>query len=81
MMAGIGAGIYRDVEEAASIAQVARRHEPDPEAHRRYRELYALYRQLYRQLGDAWWQRHRILQQFQPGGETTGGKEQEDAQG
>jgi sugar (pentulose or hexulose) kinase len=62
MMAGIGAGVYRDVEEAASIARVARSHDPDPEAHSQYRELYTLYRDLYRQLGDAWWLRHRIMQ-------------------
>jgi sugar (pentulose or hexulose) kinase len=64
MMAGIGAGIYRDLAAAAAIAQVARVHEPDPDAHSLYRALYELYRELYRRLGDVWWLRHRILEQL-----------------
>ncbi len=54
MMAGIGAGVYRNVEDAASIVRVVRYHDPRPEHHHNYRELYTLYRELYRLLGDAW---------------------------
>jgi sugar (pentulose or hexulose) kinase len=62
MMAGIGAGVYRDLDEAAGAVGIARRYEPDPAAHETYRELYALYRELYRSLGSAWWTRHHMLQ-------------------
>jgi erythritol kinase len=66
MMAGVGAGVYRNLEQAVSIAQVVRQHEPDPQAHRLYREWYRLYREIYQRLNDAWWMRHRILQGLQP---------------
>ncbi len=65
MMAGMGAGVYRDLEQAVSIAQVVRQHEPDPQAHDRYREWYRLYREIYQRLNDVWWMRHRILQGWQ----------------
>jgi sugar (pentulose or hexulose) kinase len=64
MMAGIGAGVYRDLDEAAGAVEIARQYEPDPRAHEIYRELYALYRELYRSLGNAWWTRHHMLQKL-----------------
>jgi sugar (pentulose or hexulose) kinase len=64
MMAGIGAGVYRDLGEAAATVQIVRRHKPDFAAHQRYRALYELYRVIYQQLQDAWWLRHRVLQQI-----------------
>jgi sugar (pentulose or hexulose) kinase len=63
-MAGIGAGVYRDLGEAAATVQIVRRHKPDFAAHQRYRALYELYRVIYQQLQDAWWLRHRVLQQI-----------------
>ena len=64
MMAGIGAGVYGTLDEAVSVARVNRHYSPDPEAHRRYRAQYELYQKLYQQLGETWWLRHRILQEF-----------------
>lgn len=61
MVAGVGAGIYSNIEEAAQIAQVARTHEPNAEATAQYRELYRLYVELYTKLGPIWLLRSRIL--------------------
>ena len=42
LLAGVGAGIYRNAEEAvASIEVPVTRLEPDPAAHQRYEEAYA----------------------------------------
>ena len=53
MLAGIGAGLYRDAEEAVEAAvRVRRRFEPDPERHSRYRTRIAQYGELYPLLRD-----------------------------
>ncbi len=47
MLAGIGAGIYRDADEAvARCVHGDPPVEPDPRAHARYAEVYAGYRAL-----------------------------------
>lgn len=47
--AGVGAGVYRDIEEGCRTA--VRYHdfviEPDPQNHKRYTEYYELYKQMY----------------------------------
>jgi L-fuculokinase len=47
LLAGVGAGVYRDVQEAvASIEVPVSRLEPDAEAHRRYQDAYARFLEL-----------------------------------
>jgi len=48
LLAGVGAGVYKDVREAVSSAvRVVSRTEPQPHAAAVYREMYPLYRGLY----------------------------------
>ncbi len=48
IFAGIGAGVYRDVETAAKhVVGRERTIEPDPKTHDRYRKLYEDWRRLY----------------------------------
>jgi xylulokinase len=47
MLAGIGAGVYRDVDEAiARCVHIAERREPDPSAAGTYRAIAQRYREL-----------------------------------
>ncbi|HLY14641.1 MAG TPA: FGGY family carbohydrate kinase [Candidatus Limnocylindrales bacterium] len=47
LLAGLGAGIYRDAAEAVAVGSRAERPiEPDPAVHQRYGELYRGYRDL-----------------------------------
>jgi xylulokinase len=48
LLAGVGAGIFRDVREAAAQVRTAGEvTEPDPERARQYASIYATFRQLY----------------------------------
>ena len=49
--AGIGAGIFKNADEGVqTIVRVAKRYEPDPEAHTRYNELFDIYIEAYNAL-------------------------------
>lgn len=51
LLAGVGAGIYRDFAEAVRhTVRIQRVHEPDPAMHRRYMDFYRQYRELYQSL-------------------------------
>jgi xylulokinase len=51
LLAGMGLGIYTDVEESLrSMVKINARCEPDEEHHRLYRDLYRVYRSLYEDL-------------------------------
>ena len=51
MLAGVGAGIYRDCEDAAArTVQIRRVHEPDPARREAYEAGYRTYRRLYENL-------------------------------
>lgn len=51
LLAGVGAGIYKNVEEACAAAiQVIERQSPDPLLHARYAKIYALYGRLYKSM-------------------------------
>jgi autoinducer 2 (AI-2) kinase len=53
LCAGIGVGIYRDLAEvAASVVQIERTFEPEPEARRTYDERYLAWRALYPRILD-----------------------------
>ncbi len=53
ILAGIGAGIYRDEDEAYErVRKPARTYEPDPGARAAYEELFAIYRRLQPALGE-----------------------------
>jgi xylulokinase len=53
LLAGMGAGVYADVAQAAeATVRLERRFAPDPERVCRYGERYALYRELYPALAD-----------------------------
>lgn len=67
MVAGVGAGIYSDIDDAARTATAVRTHEPNPDAAAHYRELYKLYVELYTTLGPLWRLRAEILNQEQAG--------------
>ena len=48
MLAGIGAGLYRDEEDACNqVHKPGMVYTPEPEAARTYAEMFAIYRQLY----------------------------------
>ena len=47
ILAGLGSGLLSDASEARSWRGSTLRHEPDPRAHSRYRDLLALRRQVY----------------------------------
>ena len=51
ILAGVGAGEYRSVEEACdALVQKSFTHEPDPAAHAAYEGYYELHKKLYRDL-------------------------------
>ena len=53
MLAGVGAGIYRDCEDAAAqTVRIRRVHEPDPARREAYEAGYRTYRRLYENLKD-----------------------------
>ena len=53
ILAGVGSGVFRNVREIVRHAvTVARTIEPNPAWHARYRELFEIYRDLYRHLRD-----------------------------
>ena len=47
LMAGIGAGLYRDFEALGQIIKPARTFTPDPERHEQYKKYRKLYDDLY----------------------------------
>lgn len=49
LLAGVAAGVYRDVEEASSRVEVGEVTEPDPGSHELYEEYFGLYEKLYPQ--------------------------------
>ena len=55
--AGKGTGIFHDWREIERFVRVEERIEPNPAAHRRYQELYGIYRSLYPALLE---QQHRL---------------------
>ncbi len=51
MLAGVAAGVYADLAEAATaMVRTERRYEPDPAAHRAYDDAYARYIELFEAL-------------------------------
>lgn len=61
VLAGVGVGLLDDVDaDAARMAVVERRFDPDPDAHSRYLELYDCYRSLQSALQPSW----RVLARF-----------------
>jgi xylulokinase len=53
MLAGVGSGVYADIDEAvAALVRVERRFEPDPGRQAAYEQRLALYRSLYPLLRD-----------------------------
>lgn len=54
ILAGAGIGLFPDLAAgAANLVRIRRSYEPNPKAHAVYRELYALYQQLYGALDQA----------------------------
>ena len=53
ILAGVGAGVYEDFEEAVrSTVRIRRTHEPDAAAHEAYEKGYRTYLRLYESLKD-----------------------------
>lgn len=66
MLAGVGAGVYRDYRAAAARAvRIERTYAPDPLRAARYRELYPLYREVWESLQDAWLTHARVYRALQ----------------
>lgn len=65
ILAGIASGLYQDLEEAQrTVVHIHREYKPDPNAYDMYRKVYEVYRQVYQSLSEAWWSRHRMLQEL-----------------
>ncbi|MCX7680875.1 MAG: FGGY-family carbohydrate kinase [Anaerolineae bacterium] len=61
ILAAVGAGVLPDVVAGAErMVRIGEVLEPHPEQHRRYEELYAVYRRLYPDLKEAFHQLHRV---------------------
>jgi xylulokinase len=53
ILAGVGAGIYKDCEQALEASQASEQnYEPDPEKHKIYERYYSIYLELYDKLKD-----------------------------
>jgi xylulokinase len=53
LVAGVGVGTFRDVEDAvAQAVRIVEELAPDPQAHESYRELFAIYRDAQQRLAD-----------------------------
>jgi xylulokinase len=52
ILAGMGAGAFSDVQEAAGCVKIDRTYEPDEKMHARYNEKYSIYKELYDTLKD-----------------------------
>jgi erythritol kinase len=62
ILAGVACGVYSGVEDAMQqVIVVERQHDPNPDATAKYHRLYELYRHIYEQLSEAWWERHHLL--------------------
>jgi len=63
LLAGIGVGIYADPMEATDrCVRIAARHEPDPKNHKRYSELFDIYKSVQAHLADDSHRLHRFAQ-------------------
>lgn len=63
ILAAVGAGLLPDVIAGAeSMVRIRELLEPHPEQHRRYSELYAVYRRLYPDLKEAFSQLHQVTE-------------------
>jgi sugar (pentulose or hexulose) kinase len=56
LLAGVAIGVFADVQATATCTRPARVHAPDPAAHRRYSDVFALYRHLRTSLLPVWQQ-------------------------
>jgi xylulokinase len=50
ILAGIGVGVFKDVSSAAKFIKIKQTFNPNDEAHKRYNELYPIYKKLYQNL-------------------------------
>jgi len=50
IMAGVGVGIYKDISDAANLIEIKQTFLPNNEAHKKYDELYPVYKKLYENL-------------------------------
>lgn len=68
LLAGIGSGIYRTLEEAAAQVTIDRVYEPRADVHEAYTRLLTLYRSVATRLAPEWTHRHEVLQALLGGG-------------
>jgi xylulokinase len=54
LAAGVGAGVWADLPAALGQVQVERTFSPDPDAQRRYDEVFAAHRRLHNALGEVY---------------------------
>ena len=65
ILAGIGIGKYKDLEDARKRTfRLARVYEPDPKKTEKYAKIYELYRNIYMDMQDHWWHRHKLLKEL-----------------
>ena len=65
ILAGIGVGIYKDLEEARKLTfRLARVYEPDLKKTEQYAKVYELYRDIYMDMQEHWWHRHKLLKEL-----------------
>jgi len=51
MLAAISLGIYKDLNDASrNMVKIVERHTPSPEVHRKYEDMFQMYKELYRAL-------------------------------
>lgn len=65
--AGVAAGFYKDPFDAVGrTVRIAKEIKPDKEKHRRYMEIFAVYKELYTELWDVYDQSHALLRSSSP---------------
>ncbi len=62
ILAGIASGVYGDLPDAIhSVIRVEREHQPDPKATEKYQKVYKLYKKIYQDVAEDWWERHYMM--------------------
>jgi len=63
MLAGVGSGIYKSMEEASQrVLAISRIHQPNKANYKKYSKIYELYRSIYENMQDIWWERRKLLE-------------------
>jgi sugar (pentulose or hexulose) kinase len=65
LAAGVAVGIYKDIDEAVETAvRIKHKYLPEEEKHKKYKEIYSIYKEIRVKLMEAWYKRMDLLRKY-----------------